>query len=339
MRPPSANEPETRHFLSEGSSEVLQRTVASRRVREGSLPRVGRPVAYTVRRALMVIKQSTLHRASMYPSSGTARIRQLLDDENRSVMAIRASHEEHVASVQAVRQLLHRRGIEVTECDELPTQPVVGYDLVIPVGGDGMVLGVSHVIRDKTPVLGVNSAPSFSVGYLSGCTALGLDETLDAFSSGALVPLEVQRLELRVGDRVVGGPVLNDVLFCADNPAMMSRYLLMWSDGQEVQRSSGIWISTPAGSTAALASAGGPVLPLVARQFAFHVREPYAPPGSSVRFRSAVLSGDQKLGIECRTLDASVFVDGSHRRFPVAFGECVQVTLHTQPLRLVRRSR
>ena len=98
-------------------------------------------------------------------------------------------------------------------------------------------------------------------------------------------------------------------------------------------------MSTPAGSTSALASAGGPILPLAARQFAFIVREPYAPPGHSVRYRSAVLAEKQHLGIECRTLEASVFIDGTHCRMPVAFGEVLRVGLHPQPLRLVREIR
>lgn len=287
----------------------------------------------------MVVKQSTVDRATALEDQGKSRIRQLLEEEDTSVADLQASHVEHSASVETVRAILQARGVELDERAEIPRDAVVGVDLVVAVGGDGMVLGVSHAVRDETPVLGVNSAPSFSVGYLSGCTASGLEETLDAFESGLLAPLSVQRLQLRVGDRFMAEPVLNDVLFCADNPAVMSRYVLVWPDGQEVQRSSGVWISTPAGSTSALTSAGGPILPLTARQFAFLVREPYAPPGASVRYRSAVLSEQQTLGIECRTINASVFVDGTHRRYPVPFGVMLQVGLHPQPLRLVRRAR
>lgn len=288
-------------------------------------------------RALVVVKRSTVARAEQPGPVGTTRIRQLLEEEDTSVADLRASHEEHTVSLAAVRELLTARGVDFEERTELPKEQVRGFDMVVAVGGDGMVLGVSHAVRDETPVLGVNSAPSFSVGYLSGCTAAGLNETLDAFEDGALDPLEVQRLQLEVGGEVKAEPVLNDLLFCADNPAMMSRYVLIWPDGKEVQRSSGVWISTPAGSTSALTSAGGPILPLTAKQFAFLVREPYAPPGASVRYRSAVLSEAQTFAIECRTLDASVFVDGTHRRHSIAFGECVKISLHPQPLRLVRR--
>lgn len=293
-----------------------------------------------LKRVLVVIKRSTVDRAAEADlDPPTRRVRQLIEDRDHSVTDLRASHVEHGLSVDRVRSCLESRGIEVDEQTDIPTQPIEGYDLVIAVGGDGMVLGVSHAIRDATPVLGVNSAPSFSVGFLSGCTASGLPELLDRCETGELRPVEVQRLRIRIGERWLEEPVLNDVLFCADNPAMMSRYVLIWPDGEEVQRSSGVWVSTPAGSTSALASAGGPILPITARQFAFLVREPYAPPGASVRYRSAVLASDQRLLVECRTLEASVFVDGTHRQHPLPFGEQLEIGLHPTPLRLVRPPR
>lgn len=296
--------------------------------------------AAAIRRALVLVKQTSVERASgAQPSSPSHRLRQLLEQRDHAVSDLYASHLEHVASLEQVRERLAARGIEVDEKTVLPREPIDGYDLVIAVGGDGMVLGVSHAVRDGTPVLGVNSAPSFSVGYLSGCIPSGLDGVLDGLEEGTLDPVAVQRLQLAIGDQRLAEPVLNDVLFCADNPAMMSRYVLIWPDGEEVQRSSGVWISTPAGSTSALASAGGPILPIAARQFAFLVREPYAPPGASVRYRSAVLDADQRLVLECRTLEASVFVDGTHRRHPLSFGERLEVGLHPTPLRLVRPPR
>ena len=44
--------------------------------------------------------------------------------------------------------------------------------------------------------------------------------------------------------------VINDVLIAHKNPAATSRYLLELNKTKEEQRSSGIWIATPMGSTA-----------------------------------------------------------------------------------------
>ena len=65
-------------------------------------------------------------------------------------------------------------------------------------------------------------------------------------------------------------------------------------------------------------------------------REPYAPPGSSVRLQGGELGESQKLAFESRVDTASVYLDGSHRRYTVPFGTVVTFSLHKQPLLLVR---
>ncbi len=290
-------------------------------------------------RVLLLLKKSELSLLARGRSRGAARMRRLLEQNDQSVDRLEPAHDEHAQSVARVREALEDRGIEWVERKEIPERPIRGYDLVVPVGGDGTLLAASHAVRNSTPILGVNSAPGFSVGFLTGCTADSFGATLDQLRNEQLAPFTIQRLRVKLGEKVIAAPVLNDVLFCADNPAVMTRYRLIWPDGEEIQRSSGVWISTPAGSTSALASAGGPALPLNAKQFAFLVREPYAPPGSSVRLRTAVLGADQTLEIECRTDRASVFLDGSHRQYPVAYGETVSFGLHSQPLRLIRMKR
>lgn len=285
---------------------------------------------------LVIVKRTALTLLEAAPDAGSKRMLALIEKSDESVASIRAAHEQHVDSVRRVRATLRQLGLSFRETQDLPRRPIRGYDLVISVGGDGTTLSVSHEIRDETPLLGVNSAPSFSTGYLTGTTALELGARLTALAEDRLAPISVQRLALRIGKKALPSPALNDVLFCANNPAQMTRYRLFWPDGEEMQRSSGVWVSSPAGSTGALASAGGPILPLTARQFAFMVREPYSPPGEAVRFKSAVLVKDNALTLECRIHEASVFIDGSHQVLPVPFGETVTFTLHDEPLRLVR---
>jgi NAD+ kinase len=289
-----------------------------------------------IRRCLIILKKNDLAPHEGGRTKRDSRMRRLMRERHASVLGIMAQHEEHQASVKIVRRELRARGIEVIERADVPDRPVRDFDLLVSVGGDGTLLEASHVVTGRTLVLGVNSAPAFSVGFLTGCRAPTFAATLDALISGRLKPLEIQRLRVRIGSRVLVEPVINDVLFCADNPAVMTRYRLISPDGEELQRSSGLWISTPAGSTAALRSAGGPTLSLTAKQFAFVVREPYAPPGEGVQMLSGVLERDQQLKVECRSAKASVYLDGHHRRYSVPFGEIVTLSLHIKPLYLVR---
>jgi len=286
--------------------------------------------------ALIVVKRSTFDRLEHDESPDGERLRRMIESGDPAVAGVKASHDEHTASLAAVRAVIDRLGVRATETQQIPTEPVDDVDLIIAVGGDGMVLGVSHAVRSNIPVLAVNSSPSFSVGYLSACLPDGFESTLLALRDGRIEPKTVQRLQVQIEGRPVVEPVLNDVLFCTENPAVMCRYRIDWPDGHELQRSSGVWISTPAGSTCALSSAGGPILPLTAQQFAFLVREPYSPPGKGVFLRTAVLARHEELHIQSRTAQTSVFLDGSHRRYEVPFGHTVSFRLHDQPLELVR---
>lgn len=287
-------------------------------------------------KVLLATKKTTFAMLNEDDRPEAQRLRQMIEDGNPTVAGVEESHREHRASLEEVRRVLRAKGAKVLERARMPSKAIKGVDLIVVVGGDGMVLGVSHAVHDDTPVLAVNSAPSFSVGYLTACESSGFADLLDDVQRGAVGPRPVHRLQVKVGRRTLSAPVLNDALFCTDNPAVMCRYQLQWPDGTEMQRSSGVWISTPAGSTSALSSAGGPQLPLSSQQFAFVVREPYAPPGSSVRFKRAVLARGEELAIESRTGGVSVFLDGSHQRYSVEFGETVRFGLHDQPLRLIR---
>lgn len=249
---------------------------------------------------------------------------------------LRVAHEDHKLSLRVVRQTLAQRGIEAEEHVVGRPLPRRRRDLVITVGGDGTLLEASHTVRDATPVLGVNSAPAFSVGFLTGCRAPTFGDLLDALLEGRLVPMAVHRLSVAIGKRRLPEPVLNDVLFCHESPAQTSRYHLSSPLGEETQRSSGLWISTAAGSTAALRSAGGPVLPLEDPRFAFVVREPYAPPGSHVHITQGTIGPDAALKLTSHLADARVFIDGAHRQYTVGFGQTVSFRRHPAPLFLVR---
>lgn len=281
-----------------------------------------KPPRRPIRRVALVVKQTDLGRLRSRKLSGQSTARLLL------------AHEEHLASVRSVKQELLARGIALTEhaVGELPAPA----DLVITIGGDGTLIEASHFLRGRTPILGVNSAPSSSVGFLTGCRAPTFADTFDGLEAGRLSPRSIARLAVRIGKRSLVEPVLNDVLFCHENPAQTTRYRLTTPTDEEEQRSSGIWISTPAGSTAALRSAGGQPLPLDARSFAFAVREPYAPPGSVVRIQRGVLPEKAILKLRCLLSPGFVYIDGAHRRYPVPFDEIITFRLSPRPLSLVR---
>lgn len=115
-------------------------------------------------------------------------------------------------------------------------------------------------------------------------------------------------------------PCMNDLLVTNSNPAMMSRYVITSGERSETHASSGVWISTPAGSTAGIRSAGGTVMPLQGALMQYLVREPY----TTGLARYPLLRGVRHLseGLAIRSLmdDGRVYVDGPYISIPFPLG-------------------
>ena len=241
-------------------------------------------------------------------------------------------------------------GHELILCNELKeiSQDRLGFadrreladrvDLLVSMGGDGTVLHASHSIGD-TPVLAINSSPLTSVGYFTAGEAADFDEILDKALDGSLVSTRLFRMEVRVNGEVVNNRVLNDVLFSHDCPASTTRYLLTHGDLQEEQMSSGVWISTATGSTAAIRAAGGKSMRAGSRRLQFAVREPGASGGALDLGRATLVRGfvrkQETLTIRSKTSAARLYIDGPHVAIPVDFGDIVTFSGGLQPINLL----
>ncbi|MDI3284878.1 NAD(+)/NADH kinase [Polyangium sp. 15x6] len=260
------------------------------------------------------------------------RIQRLLDAHDPTVAHLRAAHEEHEATVHEVKAALGALGVEVAfEGSVGDAFDARGLDLVITVGGDGTLLSASHSVAD-VPILGINSAPEYSVGFFCGArrgeAALAIGRAL----GGELRRAVLTRMQVCVNGRVVAARVLNDALFCHVSPAATSRYLVRLGDIEEEQKSSGFWIGPAAGSTAAQRSAGGRVIPLTSKRLQLVVREPYTPHGERYRLRHALIPPGTPLVVRSKMTDAKLFIDGPNRTIDVGVGDLLEFTQASEAL-------
>ena len=254
---------------------------------------------------------------------------------------MQSAHEEHAGALEALRRLIAQLGAGASwfERDTL-NRSLDDFRLGISFGGDGTFINASHFI-EKTLLLGVNSSPENSVGHYCryelrskpGEAALRRD-LLALLESAPKRPAESQlmRLKVTLQDRPAPFPVLNDVLFSEQNPAATSRYTLRWRNRVHHQKSSGLWVTTPTGSTAAYASAGGK--PFTRRELRFIVRELYSDAAPRRLTHGTVRSGET-LKIVSSLMYGALWLDGSHYRMPVALGEHVTIGIHPQRLRAI----
>lgn len=132
-------------------------------------------------------------------------------------------------------------------------------DLIIVVGGDGTLLGTARIaVNFDTPVLGINLG---RLGFLVDISPDAMRDSLDKVLEGQYEVDDRLLLELNLQDSESPSIAFNDVVIHKWNTARLIEFET-FINGQFVdrQRSDGLIIATPTGSTAYALSGGGPLL-------------------------------------------------------------------------------
>ena len=130
-------------------------------------------------------------------------------------------------------------------------------DLIIVFGGDGTLLSSARQYLDyEIPILGVNMG---NVGFLTDIKTYNFEESLKEIFTGKYKIEERNLVSAQYNDNHIYG--LNEVVIHSGAYAQLMRYRLnVNSKVVYEQRSDGLIIATPTGSTAYALSAGGPII-------------------------------------------------------------------------------
>ncbi len=137
-------------------------------------------------------------------------------------------------------------------------------DLAIVLGGDGTMLNVARVLADyDIAVVGVNQG---RLGFLTDVSVDTMEETLEEILAGEFTSENRFLLDVIVeregeGEAVFHGRAFNDVVVSKGATGRLIE-TEVFIDGQFVysQRSDGLVVASPTGSTAYALSAGGPIV-------------------------------------------------------------------------------
>lgn len=221
------------------------------------------------------------------------------------------------------------------------SQQVVGKDalgkncdLVIVVGGDGSMLwAASALARYNVPLLGVNRG---RLGFLTDITPEEIEHLVGEVLAGKYL-METRFMlgmaVIRDGKTIGGGEALNDVVMHPGQFIRMIEFEL-YIDDQFVysQRSDGLIVSTPTGSTAYALSAGGP---LVHPRMDAIVLVPMNP--HTLSSRSIVVDGSSEIKLivgEHNTAFPHITCDG-HNHVVTEPGDEIHVHKHPWKLHLI----
>ncbi|HGN0138585.1 NAD(+) kinase [Proteus mirabilis] len=206
-------------------------------------------------------------------------------------------------------------------------------DLVIVVGGDGNMLGAARVLsRYNIKVIGVNRG---NLGFL---TDLDPDNALQQLTNVLAGHYREEKrflLEARVcaeGQRTRIGTAINEVVLHPGKVAHMIEFEVYIDDRFAFsQRSDGLIITTPTGSTAYSLSAGGPILTPNLDAIALVPMFPH-----TLSSRPLVISSDSQIRLKFSqtNIDYEVSCD-SQLVLPIKEGDEVIIKRSRQKLNLV----
>jgi NAD+ kinase len=295
----------------------------------------------TIREVLLILKETEY--AQAVSSDDHERVLALIANGDKTAAAKLEEHNQHADTIRCAKAYFGRRGIKFRSVlsKQMARQPRRKYDLRVAIGGDGTFLTAAAATLDE-PLVGIRSTPS-SLGHFTIADWTNFESVLDRILDGKLVPQRLFRLAVQVRRVVVKDgavtyrneaiptPVLNDVFIHNDNSAI--HYELQVGDKAEVQSSSGVWIGSPAGSTAALRSGGGKVLPITDEKMEFVVQMPILRPDRPVpRMLRGIVEAGGEILFTSHTRASKVWMDGPWRETLLKTGDKVTVKRHPHDL-------
>lgn len=282
-----------------------------------------------IRRIFVVYKRSVYQKYIL--DEGNQRMSDLINRAHLSAATLVSAHEKHMASLNEVLTLLDKTGIPYDTETRNNLRKIQGYDLILTIGGDGTFLYSAHQVTHQL-IMGINSAPDVSVGALCSVKHDQFPKKLEAILSGKYAVKSLPRLKLTLNLHPISTEAINDVLFTNVSPAATSRYLLKIGKKWEEHKSSGIWIATSTGSTAAISAAGGTRMPSGDTHFQYLVREPYQGIYSPYKLIKGILSQKQSFTIINKMVEAKIFIDGPRDFINLNYGD--ELTFSLSPTRL-----
>ncbi|MDH3714144.1 MAG: hypothetical protein OET44_09890 [Gammaproteobacteria bacterium] len=283
-----------------------------------------------------------------------AQARFYLEHAGQDFDSIQAAHTRYHSALDIVRRSLPRgTKNQVVDRDMLPQMVIRESDLIVTVGQDGLVANTAKFVNGQ-PIIAVNPDPQLFDGVLMPFTADTFRSTLDSTlrDSAELRHVTMAQAALADGQTLLG---FND-LFIGARSHVSARYCIEQDGVAEQQSSSGIIVSTGAGSTGWLqsvyAGAAGVVealdgqvvtppnrgrLPWDADYLVYSVREPFPSNATQTGLVFGIIRPDTPLMLDSQMSDFGVvFSDGVEQdKLDFNAGARVTITLAEQKAKLV----
>lgn len=294
---------------------------------------------------IVVVTRKTLLEELVERHGTRGQVRFLAESRGESLDAVEAAHDAERSAAEALARALPT-GTRVQWIDRgfLPNFLFGPHDLVITLGQDGLVVNVAKYLHGQ-PVVAFNPDPSRIDGVLVPFGMAAAEGTVRLALAGGLARKRVTMARATLDDGQTIDAV-ND-LFVGVRSHASARYRIEHGGTAENQSSSGVIVSTGAGSTgwyrsvlagaAGVASAHGDAgaaairdryrFDMTARELRFSVREPFTSRSSAATVVCGSIGDGESLGIVSQMpRGGAIFSDGMEEDF-LAFDAGLRATI------------
>ena len=253
--------------------------------------------------------------------------------------------KEHADRRNQIKELLPDADLILMDKNMVDNSTLKGkasnYDFVIALGGDNSYTYVSHYVGD-TPIVGINSDPTRSIGALCGWSSQDLKDVVSKLKSEKYIVEKWPRLEVEIdGKKTI--PATNEYYFGRTDALQMSRHILVYKDQKHEHKCTSIIFSVGAGSTGWYHSASHDYWKIQGKDndhFAktenravFFVREPYRYDEEEIIRSGEILPGET-VTLHSLNKEGTASPD-SWERFDFGRGKTAVIRLSDHPLRVI----
>ena len=215
------------------------------------------------------------------------------------------------STLDIVKKILKKYGIEynLADRDKLKYEQFLSRDLIIAVGGDGTFLRAAQFV-DAQVMFGVNADVSRKEGFFMSSDKNNFESILKKILHGKANIKKFPRLETFINNKKIETLALNELFIGPKKAYHAAKYVLEFSGKKERQKSSGVLVTTPAGSYAWAKACGIKTMSLGSKNFQFVVREPYeGKVFRNYKLKSGILRPNQRVKIISEMLDGIIVAD------------------------------
>jgi len=247
--------------------------------------------------------------------------------------------------IHSVKDKLRKEGVDVEirwmSREKMNIAELHGLDLILVAGGDGTFLSTSHLITDKTPVIGVNTDTEKSVGFYLKSDLKNIKKDLELILTSKSgegyylhsLPRLLATIHTQSRNIINTDLALNDLLISNTVAYYPSKYFIRYNGKKDYQTSSGIIVFTSAGYSGWAKNVLRKEIRMKEDEFGFVVREPM-----NAKYVKGILKKDKELIIES-DMHRGFVVPDSYDEYHFGRGAKIRIRLVEKSLNVVSFSK